>query len=167
MGNCASSGQVVPARAVCDATESSYIVKAVSKHVFLGGACDPTTWRKDFIPLLELRGLTYYNPQGDWHEGLMKIEMEQKETCQVLYFEIGPDTSAMASCVEAAYFIALGRVVVLSMRPYPETLATLATSRDINRMRKYLREVAEKHCVRIFDEPGKAVADHITSLIFF
>ena len=32
--------------------------------VFLGGSCNPTTWRKDIaMPLLEAGGVTYYNPQ--------------------------------------------------------------------------------------------------------
>lgn len=34
--------------------------------VFLGGSCNPTTWRKDVaIPLLEAKEITYYNPQVD------------------------------------------------------------------------------------------------------
>lgn len=33
-------------------------------EVFLGGACNPTSWRKDIaIPMLEQAGITYYNPQ--------------------------------------------------------------------------------------------------------
>ena len=32
--------------------------------VFLGGSCNPTTWRKDIaIPLLDAAGSSYYNPQ--------------------------------------------------------------------------------------------------------
>ncbi|VDL60320.1 unnamed protein product, partial [Hymenolepis diminuta] len=31
--------------------------------VFLGGACNPTTWRKDVaIPFLEEKGIPYFNP---------------------------------------------------------------------------------------------------------
>ncbi|VDQ06605.1 unnamed protein product [Trichobilharzia regenti] len=41
---------------------SSFILTFV---VFLGGACNPTTWRKDVvIPILESLGLSYYNPVG-------------------------------------------------------------------------------------------------------
>lgn len=33
-------------------------------EVFLGGACNPTTWRHSIaIPFFELRGVSYYNPQ--------------------------------------------------------------------------------------------------------
>ena len=32
---------------------------------FLGGSCNPTTWRHDVsIPLLEKSGVAYYNPQA-------------------------------------------------------------------------------------------------------
>lgn len=31
--------------------------------VFLGGSCNPTTWRKNIaIPYLEKHGVTFYNP---------------------------------------------------------------------------------------------------------
>jgi len=34
------------------------------KEIFLGGSCNPTTWRKDIvIPTLEAMGVPYYNPQ--------------------------------------------------------------------------------------------------------
>ena len=32
--------------------------------VFLGGACNPTTWRQDIaMPMLDAAGISYYNPQ--------------------------------------------------------------------------------------------------------
>lgn len=32
-------------------------------EVFLGGSCNPTTWRADIaIPALKKLGITYYNP---------------------------------------------------------------------------------------------------------
>ena len=47
--------------------------EATQSEIFLGGSCNPTTWRKDtVIPLLEKTGVSYYNPQVDaWHEGLI------------------------------------------------------------------------------------------------
>lgn len=36
---------------------------AAKYQVFLGGSCNPTTWRQDIaIPLLKTWGLTYFNP---------------------------------------------------------------------------------------------------------
>lgn len=35
--------------------------------VFLGGSCNPTTWRVDIaIPMLKKMGITYYNPVGSF-----------------------------------------------------------------------------------------------------
>ena len=43
-----------------------YIVPCIPFNVcivFLGGSCNPTTWRKCIaIPYLEKHGVTYYNP---------------------------------------------------------------------------------------------------------
>lgn len=51
-----------------------------SCQVFLGGSCNPTTWRKNIaIPYLEKHGVTFYNPQVDvWYPELMDIEEEAK-----------------------------------------------------------------------------------------
>lgn len=40
------------------------VAEGLPKHeVFLGGSCNPTTWRQDIaIPLLKSLGITYYNP---------------------------------------------------------------------------------------------------------
>ena len=49
-----------------DANPSSGTAKknGCSYDVFLGGSCDPTTWRKDLaIPHLKAAGITFYNPQ--------------------------------------------------------------------------------------------------------
>ena len=37
--------------------------------MFLGGSCNPTTWRKDVaVPALEEAGVTFFNPQaGSWY----------------------------------------------------------------------------------------------------
>lgn len=36
---------------------------SASQEIFLGGSCNPTTWRQDeAIPILEKLGITYYNP---------------------------------------------------------------------------------------------------------
>jgi hypothetical protein len=38
--------------------------ESASKYeVFLGGSCNPTTWRQEVaIPILKNLGITYYNP---------------------------------------------------------------------------------------------------------
>ena len=46
---------------------------------------------------------------------------------------------------EASYYIGRGRKVALVLQPYPETIETLEESKDLNRGRAYLREMAEEH----------------------
>lgn len=44
-------------------TVSTNIGSAHSYDVFLGGSCNPTTWRKDLaVPYLQEAGLSFYNP---------------------------------------------------------------------------------------------------------
>ncbi|KER29339.1 hypothetical protein T265_04001 [Opisthorchis viverrini] len=74
-------------------------------HVFLGGACNPTTWRVDTaIPILEEHDITYCNPQvKEWSEEMVKIEAEAKSTSVVfLYVFETWRTRAISSFVEAA-----------------------------------------------------------------
>jgi hypothetical protein len=45
----------------------SYFRKSVKREVFLGGSCNPTTWRKEeVIPVLEREKIEYFNPQVDY-----------------------------------------------------------------------------------------------------
>ena len=38
------------------------------EQVFLGGSCNPTTWRQDIaMPLLDKNAVHYYNPQAPFH----------------------------------------------------------------------------------------------------
>ena len=48
--------------------------------VFLGGSCNPTTWRKDTaIPHLKGRGITFYNPQqANWVPEMIELEHQVK-----------------------------------------------------------------------------------------
>lgn len=51
-------------------------VNAGSVHgydVFLGGSCNPTTWRKDVaIPYLQEAGVSFYNPVGTHMQLIIK-----------------------------------------------------------------------------------------------
>lgn len=40
-----------------------YFAERMAYEVFLGGSCNPTTWRSEIaIPTLQSLGITYYNP---------------------------------------------------------------------------------------------------------
>eukprot|EP00658_Telonema_sp_P-2_P083769 TRINITY_DN9160_c0_g1_i1.p1 TRINITY_DN9160_c0_g1~~TRINITY_DN9160_c0_g1_i1.p1 ORF type:complete len:402 (-),score=91.65 TRINITY_DN9160_c0_g1_i1:187-1392(-) len=125
--------------------------------VFLGGSCNPTTWRKDIaIPMCQASRLSYYNPQvDDWHEGLVQIEAAAKENAKVLMFVVDNATRALASCLEATEHICVGRVVSLVVMSDLEEGCVIDGEavggkelKDLNRARSYLKDVAHRHgCV--------------------
>ena len=86
-------------------------------EVFLGGSCNPTTWRRDVaMPIFEAAAVPFYNPQvDDWTPELVEIEARAKEKAEVLLFVIDSQTRALASIVEAVEYICHGRQVVLSI----------------------------------------------------
>lgn len=128
-------------------------------RVFLGGSCNPTTWRKDTaIPLLEKYGITYYNPQvEEWHEGLIEEENKAKNGAQVLLFAIDDMTRGVMSIAEAAFYIGQQRKVVLVIQDYPVDAANPAEGKDMNRGRAYLRTLAKEFEVPVFDDVASAI----------
>lgn len=91
-------------------------------QVFLGGSCNPTTWRHDqAIPYFQSRSVSFYNPQrADWTPELVEIEHRAKELAPLLFFVIDYDTRALASIVEVCYLAARGRSIIVVMNPMPE-----------------------------------------------
>lgn len=91
-------------------------------QVFLGGSCNPTTWRHDqAIPYFQSRSVSFYNPQRpDWTPDLIEIEHRAKELAPLLFFVIDHDTRALASIVEVCYLAARGRNIIVVMNSMPE-----------------------------------------------
>jgi hypothetical protein len=138
----------------------------IDSQVFLGGSCNPTTWRKDSaIPILEANGVSFYNPQvEDWHEGLVQLEADAKEHSRLLLFVIDGQTRAVASILEATEYTVAGRelfLVVDNMVDGVEVDGEQITGRqlkDLNRARAYLRDLASRHSnARIFETVEQAV----------
>lgn len=122
-------------------------------QVFLGGACDPTTWRKDVaIPMLEQAGVAFYNPQmPDWKPEMMQWEADAKVQSYVLLFIIDSQTRALATLNEAVEFILAGREVVLSMSEIQAgtdiagQAVTEEEAKDINVARALLAQLAQDY----------------------
>ncbi|XP_071874487.1 uncharacterized protein isoform X8 [Bombus fervidus] len=90
-------------------------------EVFLGGSCNPTTWRSEIaIPTLQRLGITYYNPQvSQWGPELIAQEYEAKQTAKVLLFVIDNQTRNSAGIIEAAQLAVTRREsLVLVIYPY-------------------------------------------------
>ena len=143
-----------------------------TKLVFLGGSCNPTTWRRDIaIPALEAAFIPYYNPQvDDWYEGLVVLEASAKEQASVLLFVIDAQTRAIASMLEATEYIVSGRRVVLVVQDMADgtaildnkgfqvlTIVTGTQLRDLNRARAYLRDVAKRHNALVCSDVHAAI----------
>jgi hypothetical protein len=137
-------------------SNSTAVKKKKAMKVFLGGSCNPTTWRKNIaIPLLERAGVEYYNPQVDeWHDDLIAIEARNKEEAAILFFVLDGQTRSIASMVEIAEFVSLGRTVVLVIEDIPEGQMIDGQSivgrelKDLNRGRAYTADVANRHNVK-------------------
>lgn len=88
-------------------------------QVFLGGSCNPTTWRHDqAIPYFQSRSVSFYNPQvTEWTPDLVELEHRAKELAPLLFFVIDHDTRALASIIEVCYLAARGRSIIVVMSP--------------------------------------------------
>lgn len=158
----------------------------MKKQVFLGGSCDPTTWRTDVsIPLLTGEGVAFYNPQvPNYSEldaqykaegikgGIAEVEAVAKAESQELLFIIDGQTRAVASILEATEYVVSGRSVALVIDDIPdktEVQGQVITGRelkDLNRARNYLRELASRHTAncRVFTNAETATS-HIISVL--
>ncbi|XP_015591969.1 uncharacterized protein LOC107266214 isoform X2 [Cephus cinctus] len=107
----------------CDGKNTNYKIgtKRMAYEVFLGGSCNPTTWRSEIaIPTLQSLGITYYNPQvSQWGPELIAQEYEAKQTARVLLFVIDNQTRNSAGIIEAAQLAATrSNSLVLVIYPY-------------------------------------------------
>nr|CAD7595568.1 unnamed protein product [Timema genevievae] len=95
--------------------------KGMPKYeVFLGGSCNPTTWRQDVaIPTLKSLGITYYNPQvAHWGPELIELEYQAKQNAAVLFFVIDNQTRSVAGMIEAAHISGRRQKLILVIHPY-------------------------------------------------
>ncbi len=86
-------------------------------RIFLGGSCNPTTWRKDIaIPLLSAHDVPYFNPQvDDWDPSLVAMEAQAKLEAPVLLFVIDSATRAIASMIEVVELVSEGYTCVVAI----------------------------------------------------
>ncbi|KAK2191809.1 hypothetical protein NP493_45g06016 [Ridgeia piscesae] len=133
--------------------------------IFLGGSCNPTTWRHDVaIPFLKQHGITFYNPQvSNWRPELMEIEDQAKQTAELLFFVVDNQTRSTASMVEAAYLAGCGRQLILVIKDFTgpveiagETLSSREVD-DLERSHAYLTDLVERQGIPVFSEMDAAL----------
>lgn len=139
-------------------------------QVFLGGSCNPTTWRRDIaIPMLEAAGVAYFNPQtDDWKPEMMQWEAEAKVQSYVLLFVLDSQTRALATLNEIVEFVLAGRNVIVCSTPLlagteiEGQIVTEAEAEDINDARRAVAQMAERRqgsiCFRVEDAVSMAIA---------
>jgi len=139
--------------------------------IFLGGACNPTTWRKDIaMGFLSSEGVSFYNPQVDnWTPDLVEVEAKAKKNARILFFVVGPETRGIASMVEVAELVVTrnARVVpVIIDVPSDGSTGDFSSSeiKDLNRGRCYLRNECKRFGVTCFDDIQTALA-HAVKMI--
>ena len=137
-------------------------------EVFLGGSCNPTTWRYEHaIPYFQSQSITFYNPQVSvWTPDLIEIEHHAKESASLLFFVIDSNTRALASIAEVCYLAACGRNLLVVMNPLPtdrsqiKFLQEKSPSNDIDnendydnvfQAREFLRLIIQKENLLILD----------------
>jgi hypothetical protein len=133
--------------------------------VFLGGSCNPTTWRRDVaMPMLDAAHVHYFNPQVDeWFEELIQIEARAKETAQIVLMVVDGLTRSIVCINEAVEYICRGRKVMLVVDDIGEG-AEVAGKRlsktelaDLNGARQCLRDLATKRGVGLFPDVAAAI----------
>lgn len=134
--------------------------------VFLGGSCNPTTWRKAIvIPLLEAADISYYNPHVlQWTPELVDIEAKAKAKALNFLYVIDGETRAIGSMVEvAAMLVDDPSAMYLVIEDVPAGLVIDGQAigdrelEDLNKGRAYLRDLASKYDVIVHESVTTAV----------
>ncbi|CAH0475486.1 unnamed protein product [Peronospora belbahrii] len=141
--------------------------------LFLGGSCNPTTWRHDVaIPMLDAAHVQYFNPQVDeWYEELIQIETKAKERAHMMLVVIDKVTRCLVSINEAVEYICRGKKVVLVVEDIEEgdeiagNLVSKTELADLNGARQCLRDLATKRNVSVLPDVATAIDECIAWLI--
>ncbi|XP_026821077.1 uncharacterized protein LOC113559444 isoform X3 [Rhopalosiphum maidis] len=142
--------------------------------VFLGGSCNPTTWRKDLaIPYLQDAGVSFYNPQVDhWSQDLIEIEHAAKESAAILFYVIDSQTRNVVSDIETANFAANHKNLVLVIHPQDAVAGSVIAgepisyreAEDIRDALTMLHKIAANQGTLVFDNIPEALNNVIQIL---
>lgn len=129
-------------------------------EVFLGGSCNPTTWRADIaIPTLNLLGISFYNPQvSEWTPDLLELEHRAKEKARVLFFVMDSQTRSTAGAIEVAHIAGKNSkrlvLVLLPYKPQQKILNEPLSAdeyMDLSRNQLLLRQLMKRRGLPVLD----------------
>ncbi|KAG8184235.1 hypothetical protein JTE90_013211 [Oedothorax gibbosus] len=154
-------------RRLSSSRRRSTLKTCTSKYqVFLGGSCNPTTWRRDIaIPTFKKIGITYYNPQvAQWGPELIELENQAKQNAEVMFFVIDNQTRSVASMIEAAQVAGTQRKLILIVNEFekPGSMVmgeaiTEKEFRDLQQGHRYLQDLVERQGIPVFHNMHHAV----------
>ncbi|XP_058820742.1 uncharacterized protein LOC131682950 isoform X4 [Topomyia yanbarensis] len=132
----------------------------VGPEVFLGGSCNPTTWRADVaIPTLNHLGISFYNPQvSEWTPDLLELEHRAKEKAKVLFFVMDSQTRSTAGAIEVAHIAGRNSkhlvLVLLPYKPNQKILneqLTMDEYVDLSRNQLLLKQLVRRRGLPVLD----------------
>lgn len=73
-------------------------------ETFLGGTVNNSNWRDYIMDRLDKLGLKYFNPVVDeWDENAQQLEIEKRNTCDILLYVISPKMTGVYSIAESVF----------------------------------------------------------------
>lgn len=124
--------------------------RASAEHVFLGGTCGETTWRKSFIALLEKNGIPYFNPQlakgVEWKSEHAVREKKELLRATIVVMVITNDTTGIVSLLELSelftkFNASSNRKTLIAYVEGPErAMAKESTGKDRLRAIEFLKQ---------------------------
>merc|ERR1719229_863241 len=128
--------------------------------IFLGGSCNPTTWRQDqAIPHFKGKDITFYNPQqANWSPEMIELEHQAKVTSQILFYVLNDQTRNVASMIEVSQYAGSNRRLIVVLNPYPgpehqingEKL-TKAEYEDLQSAMGTVQDLIERQSIPVFN----------------
>ncbi|XP_023210061.1 uncharacterized protein LOC111612999 [Centruroides sculpturatus] len=149
---------------------SSLPMQKPSKYeVFLGGSCNPTTWRIDIaIPMLKKIGITYYNPVSvielffyrlfiKYVKVLKNLLKKNVENAEIMFFVIDNQTRSVASMIEAAHIAGTDRKLILVIHEFEGNEIKVMGERltekelkDLKQGQRFLQDLVERKGIPVF-----------------
>lgn len=129
-------------------------------EVFLGGSCNPTTWRTDIaIPMLNNMGITFYNPQvSQWRPELLEAEYYAKENATVMFFVMDNQTRGVSALIEVAHLAGCRRKLILVIQSYTQQKQSICGEvisqeeyEDLKNGQEVLQDLVERQGIPVFD----------------
>jgi len=135
--------------------------------IFLGGSCNPTTWRQDqAIPHFKGKDITFYNPQqANWSPEMIELEHQAKVTSQILFYVLNDQTRNVASMIEVSQYAGSNRRLIVVLNPYPGPHHTIngeqltkAEYEDLTHSMETVQDLIERQGIPVFSNIKVALA---------